>query len=346
MNKFIHTDGQNLFYRQAKMSNPAIGIDGMIGMSLHMILNSMKKEFTTWGGTHVVFYLEGKSWRKSIYPEYKANRKVAFAQLTPKEQEDHSLLQEAFDDFVEYLNNKTNITVLRNPTAEADDMISIFIESHPNDEHMLISSDSDFFQLLRHPNVTIFDPVKDILIKRDGVYDEKGKKLEFSIVDCKIKAGKHNDNFTPDEDWYEYVLFMKCIRGDKTDNIFSAYPGVREKGTKKQIGIREAYEDRNAKGYKWNNFMLQRWIDHNQQERRVKEQYELNRKLIDLSQIPDNIKEKSLQIIAEELERKHVAASNIGFSFLKFTGKWDLKKIGDNAHSFMPMLTAKYSQNK
>lgn len=342
MHTFIHTDGQNLFYRQARMTNPALGIDSMIGMALHMIMNSMKKEYVMWGGTHIVFYLEGRSWRKGIYPEYKLNRKVSFAQLSPKEQEDHQLLQEAFDDFVEYLDTKTNITVLRNPGAEADDMISIFIESHPDDNHILISSDSDFFQLLRHPNVTIFDPVKDILIKRDGVYDEKGNRLEFTLVDCKIRAGKANPDFKVDADWYEYALFMKCVRGDKTDNIFSAYPGVREKGSKNQVGIREAYEDRDNKGYKWNNFMLQKWMDHNQVERRVKEQYELNRKLIDLSQIPDDVKGESLRIIAEELDRKNVPAVEIGVGFLKFCGKWALKRIGDSSNAFMPMLKAKY----
>jgi 5'-3' exonuclease len=342
MHTFIHTDGQNLFYRQARMTNPALGVDNMIGMALHMIMNSMKKEYVMWGGTHVVFYLEGRSWRKAIYPDYKANRKVAFAQLTPKEQEDRSLLQEAFDDFVEYLDKKTNITVLQNPGAEADDMIAVFIEAHPDDNHVLISSDSDFFQLLRHPNVTIFDPVKDILIKRDGVFDEKGNRLEFTIVDCKIKAGKQNPDFKPAEDWYEYVLFMKCIRGDKTDNIFSAYPGVREKGTKTQIGIREAYEDRDNKGYKWNNFMLQKWMDHNEQECRVKEKYELNRKLIDLSQIPDDVKAECLRIIAEEVDRKNVPAIEIGTGFMKFCGKWALKRIGDSSNAFMPMLKAKY----
>lgn len=342
MHTFIHTDGQNLFHRQIRMTNPSLGIDSMIGMALHMILNSMKKEFTTWKGTHVVFYLEGRSWRKSVYPDYKANRKIAFAELTPKEQEDHKILQEAFDDFVDYLDKKTNITVLRNPGAEADDMIAVFIEAHPDDNHVLISSDSDFFQLLRHPNVTIYDPVKDILIKRDGVYDEKGNKLAFELVESKIRAGKQDPNFTVDSDWYEYELFKKCIRGDKTDYIFSAYPGVREKGTKSQIGIREAYEDRNSKGYKWNNFMLQKWVDHEQKERIVKNQYELNKKLIDLSQIPDDVKAECLRIIAEELERKNVPAVEIGMGFMKFCSRWALKRIGDNCESFMPMMKAKY----
>ncbi len=347
MHTFIHCDGQNLFHRQINMVNRALGIDNMIGMALHMILNSMKKEYKKWSGTHTVFYLEGRSWRKDVYPDYKANRKVAFAQQTPKEQEDHKILQEAFDDFVDFLDKKTNITVLQNPTAEADDMIAVFIEAHPNDQHILISSDSDFFQLLRFSNLMIYDPVKDIQIKRDGIYDDDGNKLAF-IVDsnAKIKVGKKDPNFVCNTDWYEYALFLKCVRGDKTDNIFSAYPGVREKGTKSQVGILEAYKDKNGKGYSWNNFMLQKWIDHNQVEQRVKEKYEFNKTLIDLSQIPSEVKQKCLEIIAEDTARKNIPAPEIGFGFTKFCGKWALKRIGDYSQDFIPMLKAKYVDDK
>lgn len=345
MHTYIHTDGANLFHRQINMTNPALGIDSMIGMAFHMILHSMKKEYIKWGGTHTVFYLEGRSWRKDVYPEYKANRKVAFAQQTSKEQEDHLLLVEAFDDFVEYLDTKTNITVLRNPKAEADDMITVFIESHPTDQHILVSSDSDFYQLLRLPNVVIYDPVKDIMIKRDGIFNDDGKKLAFLVdSNAKIKVGKPDPDFQVSPDWYEYALFLKCIRGDKTDNIFSAYPGVREKGTKKQIGIIDAYQDRQGKGYSWNNFMLQKWIDHNQVEQKVKDRYEFNKKLIDLEQIPEDIKLGCLETIATEVERKNIPAAEIGMGFMRFCGKWDLKRIGDNATAFMPMLKSKYKE--
>ncbi|HEY6435288.1 MAG TPA: hypothetical protein VIY47_01745, partial [Ignavibacteriaceae bacterium] len=298
-----------------------------------------------WNGTHTVFFLEGRSWRKDVYPDYKAHRKIAFAQQTPKEQEDHSVLVEAFDDFANYLSEKTNVTVLQNPNAEADDMIAVWCESHPNDQHILISSDSDFFQLLRLPNVTLYDPVKDILIKQDGIYNDDGKRLAFTVQsNAKIKVGNIDPNFVCEDKWYEYALFLKCIRGDSTDNIFSAYPGAREKGTKNSVGIKEAYNDQTGKGFSWNNFMLQKWLDHENKEHRVKDKYEFNRKLIDLSLIPDDIKIRCLEIIAEETQRKNVAAVDIGMGFLRFCGKWALKRIGDNSTAFMPMLKAKYSE--
>jgi 5'-3' exonuclease len=343
MHTYILTDGANLFHRQIRMTNSALGIDNMIGMALHLILYSMKKEYVKWGGTHSVFFIEGRSWRKDVYPGYKADRELIYAQQTEKEQDDFGILMGAFDDFVQYLDSKTNVTVIQNPKAEADDMIAMWIEAHPDDKHILISSDSDFFQLLRHPNVTIYDPIKDILIKQDGIFNDDGKRLAFEInTQAKIKVGKPDPNFVCEEKWYDYALFLKCIRGDGTDNIFSAYPGVREKGTKKSVGIREAYEDRGGKGYSWNNFMLQKWVDHDQKEQRVKERYEFNRMLIDLDKIPDDIKLGCVEIIARETDRKNIPAVEIGVGFLKFCGKWALNRISNNAKDFMPMLQAKY----
>jgi 5'-3' exonuclease len=307
----------------------------------------MKKEYNKWNGTHTVFYIEGHSWRKKVYPDYKGNRPTAFALQTQKEQEDHGILVEAFDSFVEYLDKKTNITVLQNLNAEADDMIAVFVEAHPDDKHIIISSDSDFFQLLKFPNVMLYDPVKDIQIRQDGVFDDDGNRLEFILdSNAKLKAGKKNPDFECEKEWYNYALFLKCVRGDKTDYIFSAYPGVREKGTKTSVGIREAYNDRDNRGYSWNNFMQQKWVDHESAEQVVKNKYEFNRSLIDLSLIPDNIKTECLQIIAEETDRKSVPAVEIGMGFMKYCGTWALKKIGDNSTAFMPMLRAKYNNEK
>lgn len=340
---FILTDSMNLFHRQIHMTDPRQGIDSMIGMALHLILNSMKKEYRNFSGTHCVFMLEGRSWRKSIYPQYKGNRVIIESLKTPQEQEDNKILMEAYDDFSQYICDKTNITTLRAPNAEADDMFSVFIESHPDDNHILISSDSDFFILLKYPNVTLYDPIKDIIIKQDGIYDDFGKRLSFQIgSNAKIKVGKPDPNFVAEDAWYEYAMFLKCIRGDGTDNIFSAYPGAREKGTKNSVGIKEAFADRNNKGYAWNNFFNQKWIDHNQVEQTVKEKYEFNKSLIDLTAIPEYIKNECLNVIAEETNRKDLPAVEIGMSFMRFCGKWNLKKIGDNSADFMPMMKSKY----
>lgn len=340
---YILTDSHNLFHRQVNMTSRSSSIDEMIGFALHLLLTSMNKEYQVWNGTHCVVFLEGRSWRKSVYAPYKANRLQAHSQKTEEEKENHRVLLEAFDDFTEYLTEKTNVTVLKNPNAEADDMISIWVESHPNDQHVLISSDSDFIQLLRYPNFTLYDPVKDILIKREGVFNDKGKRLAFTVTSgAKIKIGEVDESFVPAPDWYEYALFLKCIRGDSSDNIFSAYPGVREKGTKKTVGIREAYEDRALKGYAWTNFMMTEWVDHNGEKQVVKDNYERNLGLIDLKKIPDDIKQSCLASIAAALDKPPVSAVDIGHQFMRFCGKWDLQKISNKSKDYMDMLRSRY----
>ena len=73
--------------------------------------------------------------------------------------------------------------------------------------------------------------------------------------------------------------------------IFSAYPKVRKNK------LQEAFEDRKNKGFAWNNMMLQRWVDHEGQEHRVLDDYERNRRLIDLKHQPDHIKEIIKEVI-------------------------------------------------
>jgi hypothetical protein len=131
------------------------------------------------------------------------------------------------------------------------------------------------------------------------------------------------------------------MRGDTSDNVFSAYPGVREKGTKNKVGLREAYGDRDSKGYAWNNLMLQRWSDHNGEEHRVLDDYERNRILIDLSAQPAEIK----TIITETIATATGANKNIsqvGIRLIKFCNLYDLKKISDQAQAYAEPLNARY----
>ena len=57
-------------------------------------------------------------------------------------------------------------------------MIAMFIESHPNDEHIVISSDSDYLQLIQD-NVKIYDGVQNRIIIKDGFFkDDKNMTPE------------------------------------------------------------------------------------------------------------------------------------------------------------------------
>jgi hypothetical protein len=133
------------------------------------------------------------------------------------------------------------------------------------------------------------------------------------------------------------------MRGDTSDNVFSAYPGVRTKGSKNKVGLEEAFKDRTTKGWAWNNLMLQRWVDHEGQEHRVLEDYQRNVVLCDLTAQPDQIKDVIKQTIKEEID-KEKNISQVGIRLIKFCSQYDLVKISEQAQSYSDPLNARYHQ--
>jgi 5'-3' exonuclease len=290
-----------------------------------MSANKVVKRFEA---DHVVFALEGRSWRKDHYKPYKANRAVARAALTETEAEEDKMFWETYDNLTKYLSERTNCSVIRCPTAEGDDIIARWITLHPQDEHIVISSDTDFVQLLA-ANVKQYNGITDELITTEGIYDAKGRP----VVDKKTKEPKQ----IPDPAW---LLFEKCMRGDTSDNVFSAFPGVRTKGTKNKVGLQEAFADRTTKGYNWNNMMLQRWTDHNGEEHRVLDDYERNRQLIDLTHQPQAVKDTVDLAIIEQISHKDIG--QVGVRFMQFCGKYDLVRCSENAEGFGRWLNETY----
>lgn len=325
---YLLVDGLNMFMRAKHVGGRGDSIDMKIGMAMHIMFNSINKCWREFDGNHIVLCLEGRSWRKDFYAPYKANRKVVLDKRSPKEQEDDELYFEAYDDMVKFFADKTNCTVLRCETAEADDMIATWIQQHPQDNHMIVSTDSDFYQLLA-PNVKQYNGTTDQIVTLEGWKD---LKTGDPVIDK--KTGEEKVPVDP-----KWVLFEKCVRGDSSDNVFSAYPGARLKGTKNKTGIREAYEDREASGYNYNNFMLQRWVDHEEEEHRVRDDFIRNEILIDLTAQPDEIKELCITRMNEQ--KKSEPISNIGIHFMKFCAKWNLQRMSDQAQTYSAMLNGR-----
>lgn len=325
---YIIVDTANTFFRARHVINGDADIK--LGMAFHITLNSIKKAWQDFSGSHVVFCLEGRSWRKDYYGPYKRNRQETRSAMNEKEQEEDRVFWEAFDKFKEFVIERTNCTVLHHPQLEADDLIAGWIQSHPNDNHVIISTDTDFVQLIS-TNVKQYNGVTETTITHEGYFDKKNKP----VIDKKTEKPK----LPPDPQW---LLFEKCMRGDTSDNIFSAYPGVREKGTKNKIGLREAFSDKEDKGYNWNNLMLQRWVDHDGIEHRVKEDYERNKQLIDLTAQPQDIKVLIAETISNAIEsNKNI--SQVGIRLMKFCNLYDLKKISDQAQAYSEFLNARYN---
>ena len=326
--KYALIDTANTFFRARHVASRNSTPDEKVGMALHLTLASINQVVRKWGIDHVVVCLEGRSWRKDFYKPYKANRAVDAQSVTQAEKEESELFWQTYESFTTFMREKTNVSVLRDPKAEADDLIARFIHLHPDDEHWIISSDTDYVQLITD-KVKQYNGVSNELITLEGYIKENGKP----VLDKKTKEPKLLED-------PQYLLFKKCMRGDATDNVFSAFPGVREKGSSKKAGLIEAYADSKKQGFDWNNMMLQRWVDHNGEEHRVREDYERNRILIDLTCQPDDVKASVDKHVREGLRTTTIP--QVGIHFMKFCGKYDLQKISEQAETYSKWLNSPY----
>lgn len=331
MQHFLTVDLANTFFRSRHIAAKQSDDWAKVGFAIHSTLASINKAWRDQKADHVVICLEGRSWRKDFYKPYKANRAVARAAQTEAEQEQDAMFYNAVDDLIAFFRERTNCTVLQHPELEADDLIGGWIQAHPDDSHTIVSSDTDYVQMIAD-NCNQYDGVQGKLITMQGIFDDRGKPIK----DKKTKEPL----LAPDPEW---LLFEKCMRGDPTDNVFSAYPGVRTKGTKNKVGLEEAYADRNKKGFNWNNLMLQKWVDHDGVEHKVLDDYLRNRTLVDLSAQPADIRAK----IDETIKTSSVPLNRpmVGAQFLKFCGKYELIKLSDQAATFAALLGASYHES-
>lgn len=330
MTKYALIDTANTFFRARHVASRNSTPDEKVGMALHLTLASTNQIVRKFGIDHVVFCTEGRSWRKDFYKPYKANRVVDAMSQTEAEVEENKLFWETYENFTTFLREKTNVSILRDPKAEADDLIARFIHLHPDDEHFIISSDTDFLQLVT-PKVKIYNGITNELITLEGYIKDNGKPVLDKLKNPKLLEDP------------QYILFRKCMRGDGTDNVFSAYPGVREKGSKNKAGLIEAYADRNKQGFSWNNLLLQRWLDHDNVEHRVRDDYERNRTLIDLTAQPKDVKLSVDKHIREGVRRTTIP--QVGIHLMKFCGRYQLQKISDNAETYAKWLNSPYVGN-
>lgn len=123
-----------------------------------------------------------------------------------------------------------------------------------------------------------------------------------------------------------YDLFVKCIRGDRGDAVLSAYPRVRE----------------SVLSSCWKNpeEMLNLLETRRKDGKKVGECYELNRKLIDLTMQPLDIREDIKRNIEEAIKPR----SNYNqMRVLKFLSKYELHNIAKEMGFFGPMFRKGFS---
>jgi hypothetical protein len=83
--KYVLIDTANMFFRADMVLFVPADTWEKVGFALHVTLMAANKMARRFEADHVVFALEGRSWRKDMYKPYKNNRAVARAALTEAE---------------------------------------------------------------------------------------------------------------------------------------------------------------------------------------------------------------------------------------------------------------------
>lgn len=325
----IIVDFSNMFHRMKHQTMKGASEDERVGMVMHQMLMGMRSAWKKFDADCCILALEGKSWRKHIYPAYKMNRIAKKLKRKQSEIDADEVFDKAANDFIEYIVKDTNVPAIQSPNAEADDIIATYILDRPDEQHIIVSSDSDFHQLISE-NVIMYDAMQGQIITIHGVFNDRMQPVMDKVTKKQKSIGDP-----------EYVLFKKCIRGDSSDNIASAYPRIREKGTKNKVGIVECYEDRTSKGFEWNTVMMHEWEDHRGKKRAVKDEFEMNSLLIDLRRIPYFIMDEVRESIRNDLQ-KDVETGTINFKFMKFCAKYELINLSKTPAPYTEFLGKRY----
>jgi 5'-3' exonuclease len=141
-------------------------------------------------------YTSDKNTEKVTHRKYKAGR---HEKMTEKEKAKLDEFKGSIDRYYEFFKTQTSVLTLQGNYLEGDDLVAGYIQGHPEDDHIIYSSDKDFMQLINSidGNVTLVESQKD---------------TERTLDDW---------NNNPD-----LFLFEKCFRGEPRggDNVQNAYP--------------------------------------------------------------------------------------------------------------------------
>jgi len=164
--------------------------DEWINYFLDTMLISLANYTNVLKSDRIILAMESKSWRKTFYPLYKANR-----ESVKEIDEKIELFYEAVNKAADFMNDFTNAKIIRAEGAEGDDIIAVLAQkfSVEGEKSIIVSTDGDFKQLLRYKGVKIFNPIKK--------------------------------NYVNDYSHLDYIT--KLVKGDNGDNIPSSYPRIK-----------------------------------------------------------------------------------------------------------------------
>lgn len=130
----------------------------------HLILNTYRMyrtKFKVKYGEIVICSDGGSTWRKEIFPLYKANRK----KNQEKSSIDWSKMHDIMNVIREEMQKNFPYKNVQIRGIEADDIIAILTKHyHTQEKILIVSNDKDFQQLQKYPNVEQYSPLKKRLI--------------------------------------------------------------------------------------------------------------------------------------------------------------------------------------
>jgi 5'-3' exonuclease len=193
----------------------------------------------------------GGYWRGDIYPLYKADR----AKRRAKDDIDWDSVFQAMDGLLDDIRCHLPWKVIRAPRCEADDVIGVLARQTEN-LAVILSADSDFLQLASD-QVLVYSPMTHEFAEFPGAHRVAG-------------AGVHCE--TP-ADYLQYCILTGQGRKDNVPNVKtpSDWPEDKRRPGFGPVAAAAVLGD------------LDGWLERNG----LKENYERNRALIDLSRIPE-----------------------------------------------------------
>ena len=223
----------------------------------HMILNTIRtyvKRFKDSHGPEIIIACDNKKyWRREIFPHYKAGRKKA----REASGHDWSTIFDCLNKIRDELKVNSPYKVLDVDSAEADDIIAVLALKYSSTQKiMILSSDKDFAQLQKYPNVEQFSPIL-----------KKSIKEPFPSAQLK----------------------QLIIRGDKSDGI----PNILTKDDVFVTGGRQK-PITEVKIIGWMNQEPKEFCNED-----MLRNYARNEMLIDLTRIPESLKEDILHTYDE-----------------------------------------------
>lgn len=185
MDKILLIDGMNFMYR-ANVVFPNQKKDVNSGtVMIYNFFRNLKALTEQFSPSKIFVVLEGHpEFRYKLFSKYKSTRLEKYA--NPINKEKRNLFFHNQDIIVSLLKHLP-ITVARAEKYECDDTIATLAENLKNEDVIIISSDTDFIQLLqkKYKSLQIYNPIKKNYVENPE---------------------------------YHYLAW-KCLNGDKTDDI-------------------------------------------------------------------------------------------------------------------------------